>query len=129
MPGLEAPRVIRLESAEKTPFGPLSHYQALLGHGDMQGHTPIFTGMQTCQPGYQTAPHYHPYLETLFILEGTMEAWMIGQEHTVHTLKPGDTIALPPGQAHAFRNPGPGVLRLLGIHANPERIVHRLESP
>ena len=42
------------------------------------------------------------------------------------TLRPGDIIALPARMPHAFRNPGPGVLRLLGIHANPERIVHRL---
>lgn len=125
MTQLSEPRIVRLDTAEKTPFGPLSHYQALLGQGD----TPIFTGMQTCQPGYQTAPHHHPYLETLFILEGTMQAWMIGQEDTVHTLQPGDTIAIPPNRPHAFRNPGPGVLRLLGIHANPERIVHRLPEP
>ena len=124
MTDLRQARVVRLGAAEKIPFGPLSHYQNLLGAGD----TPIFTGVQTCQPGYQTPRHYHPYVESLFIIEGTMEAWMVGQEDTVHTLRPGDMIALPAGQAHAFRNPGPGVLRLLGVHANPERIVHRLED-
>lgn len=123
MRDLTEPRVARLDTAEKVPFGPLSHYQNLLGAGD----TPIFTGVQTCQPGYQTAAHYHPYVESLFIIEGVMEAWVIGREDAVQTLAAGDMIALPAGAAHAFRNPGPGVLRLLGVHANAERIVHRLE--
>jgi mannose-6-phosphate isomerase-like protein (cupin superfamily) len=30
-------------------------------------------------------------------------------------LNPGDIIALPAGKAHAFRNTGSGVLRLLGV--------------
>lgn len=119
---LSEPRVARLAGAEKVPFGPLSHYQNLLGAGD----TPIFTGVQTCQPGYQTAAHFHPYVESLFIIEGVMEAWMIDAPDAVHVLTAGDMIALPAGAVHAFRNPGPGVLRLLGVHANPERIVHRL---
>ncbi len=122
MADLTEPRIARLEGAEPVPFGPLSHYQTLLGAGD----TPIFTGVQTCAPGYQTAPHFHPYVESLFILEGVMEAWAIGAEDRVLTLRPGDMIALPAGMAHAFRNPGPATLRLLGIHANPARIVHRL---
>ena len=124
MDGLTEPRVARLDAAEKISFGPLSHYQNLLGAGD----TPIFTGVQTCEPGYQTAPHYHPYVESLFILEGVMEAWAIGKEDAVITLRSGDIIALPALMPHAFRNPGPGTLRLLGIHANPERIVHRLSE-
>ena len=122
MAELSEPRIARLDGAEKIAFGPLSHYQNLLGAGD----TPIFTGVQTCQPGYQTAAHYQPYVESLFILEGVMEAWAVGKEDTVITLRAGDIIALPARMPHAFRNPGPEVLRLLGIHANPERIVHRL---
>jgi quercetin dioxygenase-like cupin family protein len=124
MAELAAPRVARLEAAEKISFGPLSHYQNLLGAGD----TPVFTGVQTCAPGYETPRHYHPYVESLFIIEGTMEAWMVGREAEVITLRAGDMIALPANAAHAFRNPGPGVLRLLGVHANPQRIVHRLDE-
>lgn len=122
MTELVAPLVARLAGAEKVSFGPLSHYQNLLGAGD----TPIFTGVQTCEPGYQTAAHFHPYVESLFIIEGVMEAWAVEAPDDVHTLMVGDMIALPAHMVHAFRNPGPGVLRLLGIHANPERIVHRL---
>jgi mannose-6-phosphate isomerase-like protein (cupin superfamily) len=117
------PTVARLAAAEKIPFGPLSHYQKLIG--DDGGS--IFTGVQTCAPGYQTPSHHHPYVECLFIVEGTMQAWLIGQEATPTTLGVGDMIALPADTPHAFRNLGPGPLRLLGIHNNPTRIVHRLD--
>ncbi len=98
------PTVARLDTAEKISFGPLSHYQKLIG--DDGG--PIFTGVQTCAPGYQTPPHHHPYVECLFIVEGTMEAWLIGHEATPTKLRTGDMIALPADTPHAFRNPGPG---------------------
>jgi mannose-6-phosphate isomerase-like protein (cupin superfamily) len=40
-------------------------------------------------------------------------------------LRKGDTIALPPDTPHAFRVVGNEVLRLLGTHASPHRIVIR----
>jgi len=118
-------RVIRSSEAEKTPFGPLSDYQRMTGE---DGH-PIFTGVQTCQPGYATALHWHPYVETLFVLEGALEAWTEGQEATPVRLGPGDMIALPACTPHVFRNAGDGVLRILGIHASPTRIVNRISDP
>src|SRR5690349_7291740 len=105
----KAPTIARLETSEKISFGPLSHYQALI-NGDGG---PVFTGVQTCEPGYQTALHHHPYVECLFIIQGTMHAWMEGGQDSPVELRPGDMISLPAGEAHAFRNPGPGVLRLL----------------
>ncbi len=118
------PTIARLDTAEKVPFGPLSYYQKLLGADG----GPIFTGVQTCEPGYQTARHHHPYVECLFIVEGTMEAWLVGNEANPTTLHAGDMIALPADTPHAFRNPGSGILRLLGVHNNPTRIVHRLDG-
>lgn len=119
----KAATVARLDAAEKIAFGPLSHYQKLIG--DDGG--PIFTGVQTCAPGYQTPRHHHPYVECLFIIDGTMQAWLVGDESSPATLQAGDMIALPADTPHAFRNPGPGTLRLLGIHNSPARIVHRLD--
>lgn len=116
-------KIARLESAAKVSFGPLSDYQKLFG--DDGG--PLFTGVQTCAPGYQTARHAHPYDEYLFIVEGMMEAWMVGDESAAVSLKAGDMIRLPAGAPHAFRNPGPDTLRLLGIHNNAHRIVNRLD--
>ena len=122
MPTLTTPRIARLNAAEKIFVGPLSRYQNLLGAGD----TPTFTGVKTCALDNQTAPHFHACVESLFIIEGKMEACVVGEP--VHTciLQAVDMIALPTNTGHIFRNPGPGTLRLLGIHANPERIIHRL---
>lgn len=117
-------RVRRLSEIEKTSFGPLSDYQRLTGDDGM----PVFTGVQTCQPGYATPLHWHPYVECLFVLEGTMEAWLEGNEATPTRLGPGEMIALPACTPHVFRNGGDGVLRLMGIHASPTRIVNRIEG-
>ena len=116
-------KLVRLADAEAVSFGPLAQYQRLTGD---DGH-PVFTGVQTCQPGYSTPLHWHPYVESLFILEGTMEAWTEGNEAAAMRIGPGEMIVLPACTPHVFRNPGPAVLRLLGIHASPTRIVNRVE--
>ena len=116
------PRVIRLEDTEIVNFGPDAFYQPIVG--DDEGTTPIRTGIQTSQPGYVAPVHSHPYLEILHILDGTAEAWVDGQEDRKVTLRRGDTIALPPGVPHSFRVVGDQVLRLLGTHVSPRRIVH-----
>lgn len=114
-------RVIRLNDSEKVPFAENSFYQPILT-GEAGGY-PIFTGIQTAGPGYQTPPHQHPYLEVLHILEGAAEAWLVGQEDDKVQLNRGDTIALPPNQLHVFRAVGDETLRLLGTHLSAQRIV------
>jgi len=116
--------IARLAESEPVSFGPLSHYNKLIGDGVL----PIFTGVQTCAPGYQTALHWHPYVEYLFVLEGVLEAWVEGQADQPQRLGVGDMIALPAHTPHVFRNPGPDTLRLLGIHHSPERVVNRIED-
>ena len=118
------PRVVHLVHAEAVSFGPLAEYQRLTGDDGL----PVFTGVQTCRPGYATPMHWHPYVESLFVLEGVLEAWLEGQEDRTVRLGPGDMIALPACTPHVFRNAGDTVLRILGIHASPTRIVNRLDS-
>ena len=113
--------VIRLDESEKVQFAENSFYQPIL-NGEAGGF-PIFTGIQTAEPGYQTPPHQHPYLEVLHILEGTAEAWLVGREDDKVQLGAGDTIALPPNQLHVFRAVGDKTLRLLGTHLSEQRIV------
>ena len=113
------PKVARLTESEKVSFGPDAFYQALLGDGD----TPIFLGIQTSEPGYETEVHSHPYVETLFVLDGEAEVWQVGKENQAARLTAGDCVAMPPGQAHGFRVIGDKTLRTLGIHASPERIA------
>jgi quercetin dioxygenase-like cupin family protein len=118
---MSEPRVVRLEETEPVSFGPLSHYHPIIG--DAEGTTPVRTGIQTAQPGYVAPVHSHPYLEILHILDGEAEAWVDGQEDRAVRLRRGDTIAMPPDTPHSFRVVGDQVLRLLGTHASPTRIV------
>jgi quercetin dioxygenase-like cupin family protein len=115
------PRVVRLDETEQVSFGPLSHYQPIIG--DDAGTTPVRTGIQTARPGYVAPVHSHPYMEILHILDGEAEAWVDGQEDRAVRLRKGDTIAMPPDTPHSFRVVGDQVLRLLGTHASPTRIV------
>jgi quercetin dioxygenase-like cupin family protein len=116
------PTVVRLDQVEIVEFGPDAYYQPIIG--DAEGTTPIRTGIQTSQPGYAAPMHSHPYLEILHILDGTAEAWLEGQEDRKVLLRKGDTIALPPEVPHTFRVVGDEVLRLLGTHVSPKRIVN-----
>ena len=52
--------------------------------------------------------------------KGTKAGW----KKAVVQLRKGDTIAVPPGTPHAFRVVGDEVLRLLGTHVSPKRIVN-----
>jgi quercetin dioxygenase-like cupin family protein len=115
-------KVIKLEETEIVSFGPLAHYQPIIG--DEQGSTPVRTGIQTSQPGYVAPVHSHPYLEILHILDGTAEAWLEGVADSKVLLKRGDTITLPPNALHSFRVVGDEPLRLLGTHVSPTRIVN-----
>ena len=114
--------VIRLDDTERVSFGPLSHYQPIVG--DDAGSTPVRTGIQTAQPGYAAPVHSHPYIEILHILDGAAEAWIDGRPESRVVLRKGDTIAVPPETPHAFRVVGGETLRLLGTHVSPKRIVN-----
>ena len=113
--------VKRLDDSEIVKFGPDAIYQPIIG--DDAGSTPVRIGIQTSMPGYQVTVHSHPYMEILHILDGIAEAWVEGQEDRKVTLRKGDTIAIPPETPHSFRVVGSEVLRLLGTHASPRRIV------
>jgi len=115
------PLIVRLAEQPDVNFGPLSVYRKLVG-GD-RAPVPVFTGVQSCAPGYETRLHSHPYTELLFVVEGEAFVYLEGREHVRHRLTPGDMVALPPKIAHVFGNAGSGTLRLLGIHTSPERIV------
>jgi len=115
-------KVVRLDETSTVKFGPDAIYQPIIG--DDEGTTPVRTGIQTSQPGYVAPVHSHPYMEILHLLDGVAEAWVDGREEQKVTLRKGDTIAIPPEVPHSFRVVGDEVLRLLGTHASPTRIVN-----
>jgi quercetin dioxygenase-like cupin family protein len=102
------------------PFKGGASYQTLVG--DAQGSTSIRVGIQTSPPGYKSALHSHPYLETITVLEGQGEAWMQGSDALV-PLQPGVTLVLTPHLRHWFRATGDQPLKTLGVHASSQRIV------
>ncbi|HJQ56273.1 MAG TPA: cupin domain-containing protein [Vineibacter sp.] len=119
MDNAHTPVVGRLEESEPVSFGPLSIYQKLVGGGQV----PIWTGVQTCRPGYAAPLHSHPYMELILVLEGEGAFWFGDDADNQIRLKQHDIIALPPRRPHAFRNAGEGVLKIMGIHCSPERHV------
>ena len=61
--------------------------------------------------GGSTQEHYHPRAEEIyFITAGTGRMRIEGETREV---KPGDAIAIPPGQRHKLWNTGAETLRLL----------------
>jgi mannose-6-phosphate isomerase-like protein (cupin superfamily) len=123
MATLQAAKVRRLSESGRVEFGPLAFYHPLIADGD----TPVRTGIQTSAPGYVAPMHWHPYVELLFIIEGEADVWLQGDEARPQRLAAGDCVALPANVPHSFRTVGDKPMRLLGIHANPERVVTYLD--
>lgn len=113
----------RLAAAERVEYGPLAHYFPLAGGGD----SPVRTGIQVGAPGYVAPPHSHPYVELLFVIEGSAAVWLHGQEDAAQTVTAGDCVVLPAEIPHSFRTVGDQPMRLLGIHVNPTRVVRYLD--
>ena len=61
--------------------------------------------------GSATKEHYHPQCEEIYyITQGTGRMRIEGE---LRDVKPGDAIAIPPGQKHKIWNAGKDVLHLL----------------
>jgi len=63
------------------------------------------------QPGASTQEHYHPKAEEVYYI--THGLGRIRIEAEVREVKPGDAIAIRPGQKHKLWNTGSDTLRLL----------------
>lgn len=82
--------VIQISDIPKEQFKGGSTYQTIVG--DQQGSIPLRIGKQTCPPGYKTALHSHPYLETIIVLEGEGEAWIEGREELARLHRPASSV-------------------------------------
>ena len=61
--------------------------------------------------GASTQEHFHPQAEEIYyITHGTGRIRIAGE---IREIKPGDAIAIPPGQRHKLWNTGSEILRLL----------------
>jgi quercetin dioxygenase-like cupin family protein len=67
-------------------------------------------------PGGGVTPHVHPTMEERFEILGGSPSFLAGRKW--ETARPGDTVVVPPGTRHAFRNDGAEVAHFVG-HARP----------
>jgi mannose-6-phosphate isomerase-like protein (cupin superfamily) len=63
------------------------------------------------EPGASTQEHYHTKTEEIYYITHGIGRMRIGTE--VRDVRPGDAIAIPPGQKHKLWNTGQQALRLL----------------
>jgi len=80
------------------------------------GSTQLCVFEQWCDPGCGAPPHRHSVEEVLTVLDGSAEIW-VGDERII--VPAGQSVIVPPGQRHGFRNIGASVLHLEAILAAP----------
>src|SRR5258706_3057944 len=79
---------------------------------DLQRHDLSIPGREVIQakvvldPGVQSAKHWHPGEEIVYVLEGSMEYELDGKAPV--TLKAGDVLFIPAGTIHSAKNVGSG---------------------
>ncbi|MGI9521300.1 MAG: cupin domain-containing protein [Hyphomicrobiaceae bacterium] len=71
---------------------------------------------QWCEPGFGAPTHLHAVEEILTIFVGEAHVWLADAEQI---LLPGQSIVVPAGQRHGFRNMGNSQLHVQAILAAP----------
>ncbi len=71
---------------------------------------------QWVAPGNGAPTHSHPVEEVLTVRDGEADMW-IGEEHV--TVSAGQSLLIPAGQKHGFRNGGTGTLHVHAVMASP----------
>ena len=80
------------------------------------GATQLCLFEQWCAPGAGAPTHHHAVEETLTILEGQAEVWL---DDGLYPLRAGQTMIVPAGHPHGFRNTGDATLHTLATLAAP----------
>jgi quercetin dioxygenase-like cupin family protein len=80
------------------------------------GATQLCIFEQWVAPGAGAPTHQHPVEEVLTVLAGQAEVW-INKEHL--ELSAGQSLVVPAGRDHGFRNVGPAPLHVHAVLASP----------
>jgi len=105
-------------NVEQLPFVGMSYEL----HGEKHG-TPISAYIVNAPPGKGPPLHTHPYVETIFMIEGCATV-TIGNE--TREVKAGDIAIVPPNTPHRFVNSGETIVHQIDIHASPKFIQTNL---
>ncbi|MCF3934048.1 cupin domain-containing protein [Acuticoccus sp. M5D2P5] len=71
---------------------------------------------QFCDPGLGAPIHLHAVEEVLEVMEGEAEIHLSGE---TGTMRPNESIIIPAGARHGFRNIGSGILKVRATLAAP----------
>ena len=82
----------------------------------VNGATQLCIFEQWVAPGAGTPTHAHPVEEVLTVLEGEAEMWMDEQRVIVPA---GQSLIVPAGRQHGFRNAGTATLLIHAVLASP----------
>ena len=80
------------------------------------GATQLCIFEQWIAPGAGAPTHSHPVEEVLTVREGEAEMWMDEQRATVSA---GQSLVVPAGRMHGFRNSGATILHIHAALASP----------
>jgi quercetin dioxygenase-like cupin family protein len=106
--------VVDHASQPKDPWRPgvLTRMVVSAVHGSRQ----LTVFEQFCDPGLGAPAHLHAVEEVLTVLEGEAEVWVEADRRRVTA---GQSVVVPAGLKHGFRNTGTGLLRVQAILASP----------
>lgn len=104
---------------EQLPFEGMSYEF----HGEKQS-APISAYIVNAKSGQGPPLHIHPYVEVIFMLEGSATLTVADETREV---KAGDIAVVPRNTPHRFVNSGTTLLRQIDVHASPRFIQTNLE--
>lgn len=80
----------------------------------------------TAEPGSRTLIHYHPHQEETYeVLEGTLQVFRAGRWRALRT---GESLTVPPGAVHGFRNASGAPVRFRNGHHPARGFQSHLET-
>jgi mannose-6-phosphate isomerase-like protein (cupin superfamily) len=71
---------------------------------------------QWCDPGKGAPTHLHAVEEVLSVIEGSAEVWV---EAEIVAVMAGQSVVVPAGRKHGFRNTGTDTLHVMATLASP----------
>lgn len=107
-------RVSDIRDAPPEPWRPGVQTRMLVSASNGAAQLCIFE--QWVAPGTGAPTHSHPVEEVLTVREGEAEMW-IGEQRLNVTA--GQSLIVPAGRKHGFRNSGTGTLHLHAVLASP----------